>query len=138
MSAYYTRTLVLMAAGISIGAAAFGGSVSSNSSGLISVAFNSQAGAPMPESAVVVGATNPPTASGGGCAPITYISFSFLASDCVPSQLRLCLTCQDGRQWYRTLTLPAVGVWKQYIVAVDYSQGWTIGPLEDGGAVPER
>lgn len=128
MSAYYTRALALTAAGVLIGVAAIGSSVSSNSSGVISIAFNAQSGAPMPESTVVVGATNSPCLAAGGCSPVSYVSFSFLASDCVPSQLQLCLNCQDGRQWYRTLTLPAVGVWKQYIVAVDYSQGWTIGP----------
>lgn len=122
------RALALTAAGILLGSAAVAGSVSNTPSGIISMAFPAQLGAPMPESAVIVGATNPPLVHAGGCSPITYVSFSFLASDCVPSELRLCLNCQGGRQWCRTLTLPAVGVWKQYIVAVDYTQGWTIGP----------
>jgi len=128
MSAIFTRALVLVAAGVLLGTAASGGSISSNESGIISMAFNAQAGAPMPESLVVIGATNPPTAAPGGHGPISYVSFSFLASDNVPSGLQLCLNCASGRQWYRTLTLPTVGVWKQYIVPVDYSQGWTIGP----------
>jgi len=110
-----------------LGAAAIGGSVSSNASGILSMAFNSQVSASIPESMVVVGATNA-AAPLGGCNPITYVSFSFLASDCVPGAVRLCLNCQSGRQWCRTLTLPAVGVWKPYIVAVDYAHGWTIGP----------
>ena len=128
MSAYYIRVSVLAVVAVLFGAAARGGSISSNSAGVISIAFSAQAGAPMPESTVVIGATNPLAPSGLGRAPVTYVSFSFLASDAIPSQLRLCLNCQDGRQWCRTLTLPTLGAWKQYIVAVDYSQGWTIGP----------
>jgi hypothetical protein len=77
---------------------------------------------------MVVGVTNPLAASSGGRRPVSYVVFSFLALDSIPSKLRVLLNCQSGRQWSRTLTLPAVGVWRQYIVEVDYLRGWTIGP----------
>ncbi len=128
MSINSRRTLALMATGLLLGATVMGGTVSTNISGFISIAFNIQVGAPMPESLTVVGATNPPVMTAGSCPTVSYVTFSFLASDCAPSELRLCLTCRNGRQWFRTLTVPTVGEWKQYIVAVDYSQGWTIGP----------
>ncbi len=127
MSACYTqRVLALTAAAVLFGTAAHGSSVSSNAAGVISVTFNPQLGAPMPESVSVVAATNP-AVSPGGPGVVSYVSFSFLASDCIPSALQVCLNCQSGRQWCRTLNLPAAGAWKQYIVPVDYS-GWTIGP----------
>ena len=127
MSYHYKRILALTTAAALLRAVAIGGSISSNASGVIGVAFKAQAGAPMPESVTVVAATNAP-ATPGGCAAISYVTFSFLASDCTPSTVRLCLNCQSGRQWCRTLALPAVGVWKQYLVPVDFSQAWTIGP----------
>ena len=122
------RAMALMAAGILLGAAVYAGSVSSNDSSLLRMAFNPQYGAPMPESEVVVGVTNLPAASTGGHSQVSYIVFSFLALDCVPGKLRLFLNCQSGRQWFRTLALPTLGIWRQYIVEVNYSKGWTIGP----------
>jgi hypothetical protein len=122
MSACYARALVLMAMGVLIGTTAIGGSVSNQASGLVTLTFSSQTGAPMPESATVVAATNP--AAGA----VAYLTFSFLASDAVPSTLRVGLNCRSGRQWSRTLALPRVGVWQPYVVPVDYTAGWTIGP----------
>ena len=126
MSVHYTRAMALLAAGVMFGATAFAGSVSINQSGVISISFNPQYGAPMPESVAVVGVTNSPAAAPDGRSPVSYVVFSFLALDCVPGNLQLRLNCQSGRQWIRTLPLPTVGIWRQYIVEVDYLEGWTI------------
>jgi hypothetical protein len=128
MTYHYTRAVALTATLVLFGTSAFGHPGPRQSSSLLSMAFGPQHGAPMPESTVVVGATNPPAAFPEECRPVSYVTFSFLALDCLPGELRLCLNCRSGRQWYRTLPLPSVGIWKQYIVAVNYVRGWTIGP----------
>lgn len=59
---------------------------------------------------------------------VSGISFSFLASNTVPSEIRVCLySTMSGRTWYLQLEAPPPGQWHQYHVPVNFAAGWIYG-----------
>jgi hypothetical protein len=61
---------------------------------------------------------------------ITHLSFWLSAEDVEPSRVRLYLHSRhSGETWIKPLDSPLVGGWNPYAVAVDFSAGWSIGPL---------
>jgi hypothetical protein len=60
---------------------------------------------------------------------VTNVSFRFLAVDMLPSSLRLYFrSAQSDNTWYLPLEAPALGEWRTYKAAVDFSVGWFMGP----------